>query len=130
MQFVEAFNAIDYEVEVPRQDWSAQKTNGICLTLWSKETDWKALVMDTRLHAGPIEGWQHKPGNAKRILHARRALDEFDGWVDVVKIDGDPGEGYGNASPWNPHERMGRHWRITFLDDVTGHLRLEAHIKN
>ena len=50
-----------------------------------------------------------------------------DGLLDVVKIDGDPGDGYGNASPWLPSDRMGRRWRITYLDDTSGHLRLEAH---
>ncbi|MBW8753463.1 MAG: hypothetical protein JF595_04825 [Sphingomonadales bacterium] len=90
MQFVEAFNSLGYEVPVWRQDWSAEKPDGICLSLWSKETDWKALVMDTRIHATAIEDWGHKPGNRKRALHARHALDEFDGWIDVVKIDGTP----------------------------------------
>lgn len=127
MQFVQAFNALGYEVDVPRQDWSAEKADGVCLTLWTVETDWKALVMDTRVHAGPNDAWQHKSGSAKRIKHARRALDEFDGWIDVVKIDGDPGEGYGNASPWVPSDRMGHRWRVVYLEDATGHLRLEAH---
>ena len=128
MQFVEAFNSLGYQVPAWRTDWSAEKSDGVCLSLWTKETDWKNLVMDTRVHADPIESWGQKPGNRKRIQHARRALDEFDGWVDVVKIDGTPGESYGSASPWIPAERQGRVWRLVFLDDDTGHLRLEAQI--
>jgi hypothetical protein len=129
MRFVEAFNSMGYDVPAWRTDWSAQKDDGICLSLWTKETDWKNLVMDTRVHADPIEGWGHKPGNRKRILHARRALNEFDGWVDVVKIEGVPGESYGSAAPWEPNERQGRQWRVVFLDDATGHLRLEAQVR-
>ena len=128
MQFVEAFNWLGYQVPVWRTDWSAEKPDGICLSLWTKETDWKQLVMDTRLHADPIEGWGNKPGNKKRILHARRALDEFGGWIDVVKIEGIPGETYGSASPWLPSDRHGRRWRITYLEDETGHLRMEAQV--
>jgi len=126
MKFVEAFNALGYDVENQRQDWSAEANGGVCLSLWSKETDWKQLVMDTRTHASGWNDWGHKSGNKKRTRHARRALSEFDGWVDVVKIDGVPGVGYGTATPWIPAERQDYRWRITFLDDATGHLRLEA----
>jgi hypothetical protein len=126
MQFVEAFNALGFSLANQRQDWSAENESGICISLWTKETDWTALVMDTRIHAGDLAIWKHKPGNAKRAKHARRALEEFGGWVDVVKIDGVPGESYGHATPWNPEERKGFQWKVTYLDDETGHLRLEA----
>jgi hypothetical protein len=126
MQFVQAFEALGYSIENQRQDWSAEKLDGVCLSLWSKETDWKLLMMDTRLHGSEPSLWQHKPGNKKRLRHACRALDDFDGWIDVVKIDGVPGEGYGSASPWRPSDRKGLKWRIVDLDEVTGDLRLEA----
>lgn len=126
MQFVEAFHALGYAIENQRQDWSAEKEDGVCITLWTKETDWKTLVMDTRIHATEYADWGHKSGNRKRSLHARRALDEFDGWVDVVKVDGVPGVGYGTASPWEPNQRNAFCWRVTYLDDASGHLRLEA----
>ena len=126
MRFVEAFNALGYQVPAWRTDWSAEKPDGICLSLWTKETDWKSLTMDSRVHAGPIQEWGRKPGSKKRIQHALRALSEFDGWIDVVKIDGTPGESYGSASPWLPSERQNRRWRVVYLDDATGHLKLEA----
>ena len=113
-------------MEDQRQDWSAEKAHGVCISLWAKETDWKALVMDTRIHATDYADWGHKSGNNKRCRHTRRALDEFNGWVDIVKIDGIPGVGYGTASPWLPDERKGFRWRVTFLDDKTGHFRVEA----
>lgn len=125
MKFTAAFKALGYTLLAYRTDWSAAGPHGICMSLWKRETDWKALVMDTRLHAGPLNDWQHKAGNARRIEHAQRALDEFDGWVDVVTIDGIPGDSYGDAHPWRVEDRRKR-WRITFLDPVTGHLRLEA----
>lgn len=126
MQFAAAFQALGYQLDNQRQDWSAEKHDGVCISLWSKEIDWTTMVMDTRLHAKDYIIWGHKPGNRKRSLHARRALDEFDGWVDVVKIDGIPGEGYGTASPWSATERKGLSWQITFLEDESGHFRLEA----
>ena len=126
MQFVQAFKVMGYDIENQRQDWSAEKIDGVCLTLWTKETDWKSLVMDTRVNAQDHAIWGAKFGNKKRIRHARRALDEFGGWVDIVKVDGDPGVSYGNAFPWLPVERMGRRWRITHFEEPTGHMRLEA----
>jgi len=126
MLFSEAFAKLGYRLESARQDWSAQSETGVCLTLWSKETDWKSLVMDTRIHAKDLVLWKDKPGNKKRIRHSKHALDAHDGWIDVVKIDGEPGVSYGNATPWTPSERMGKRWRITYLNESTGHIRLEA----
>jgi hypothetical protein len=126
MLFSEAFAKLGYSLDNPRQDWSAEKMGGICLTLWSKETDWKALVMDTRIHAKQLASWRDKPGNKKRIRHAKLALAGFDGWIDVVKLDGEPGVSFGNASPWLPSERMGKRWRVTYVDEATGHIRLEV----
>lgn len=54
MRFVEAFEKLGCEVAAPRTDWSAERDDGVCLTLWTKETDWKNLVSDTRLHADDI----------------------------------------------------------------------------
>lgn len=129
MGFEEAFQSLGYKLVSPRNDWSAEREDGVCLTLWTKETDWKALVMDTRIHATKHEDWGHKPGNRKRIQHAARAMREFDGWVNIVKIDGTPGVGYGDANPWKPDERQGRAWKIVYLEEETGHLRLEAHLR-
>lgn len=81
--------------------------------------------MDTRVHADPVENWQHKPGNRKRIQHLRRALDEFGGRVDVVIVSGDPGVSYGTAQPWiNEGSRAGTIWEIANFDDKTGHFEV------
>ena len=126
MQFAEAFKKLGYDLRAVRTDWSAANAYGVCLSLWAQEADWQQLVMDTREHAGQLEGWRSKSGNTRRIEHAKLATEKFDGWVDVVKLSGVPGESYGTASPWKPSERRGKRWRITYLDEATGHLRIEA----
>lgn len=126
MGFKEAFKKLGYELKTWRTDWSAEHNTGVCLSLWKKETDYKRLLMDTREHAGELEVWRKKAGNAKRIRHAAKAIEQFGGWVDVVTIDGNPGEGYENAHPWIVAERHSKRWRVTYLDKSTGHLRLEA----
>ncbi len=114
MQFVEAFERLGYAVGAPRQDWSAEKGGGICISLWQKEMSTRdgLLWMGTRDHAGPLENWQDKPGNRKRIQHLRRAIDDFDRRVDVVIVSGDPGLGTGlrsyglrKAAAWGPIEK-------------------------
>lgn len=127
MQFVEAFERLGYIVEAPRQDWSAEKEDGVCISLWRKEMDARdgLLWMDTRTHAGPIDEWQDKSGNRKRIRHLRRALEEFGGHVDVVIVSGDPGVGYGTAQPWVAEGgRSGTFWEVTKLEDETGHFEV------
>lgn len=102
MQFVEAFERLGYSVEVPRQDWSAENDKGVCISLWRKEMGVRdgLLWMDTRVHADPLEEWETKPGNRKRIRHLRRALEEFGGHVDLVIVSGEPGISYETAQPW------------------------------
>jgi hypothetical protein len=124
MQFTEAFERLGYSLDVPRQDWSAENDQGVCISLWKKEMGVRngRLWMNTRVHADPVEGWTDKPGNRKRIRHLRRAIDEFEGRVDVVIVSGKPGEGYGSAQPWLAEgARAGTHWRVGELDDDTGH---------
>lgn len=126
VRYVEAFHSLGYEVRAPRTDWTADSSTGVCLTLWKREIDWSGLVMDSRVHGGPIEEWTRKPGNRRRIQHAKRAPEEFDGWVDVVLVSGNPGESYGDAAPWVASERLGKRWRVTYLDDSTGHIAVQA----
>ncbi|SFJ97726.1 hypothetical protein SAMN03159338_2819 [Sphingomonas sp. NFR04] len=84
--------------------------------------------MDTRVHADALENWQNKPGNRKRVLHLRRAVDEFDGRVDVVIVSGDPGVSYGTAQPWmDEGNRAGTFWKISNLDEATGHFEVALH---
>jgi hypothetical protein len=127
MQFVEAFRQLGYKVEAPRQDWSAEKEDGVCISLWKKEMGSRdgLLWMNTHIHADPIENWGHKAGNIKRIRHLRRALDQFGGRVDVVIVSGDPGVSYGTAQAWLAEGgRAGTLWHVTELDDETGHFEV------
>lgn len=100
MQFVEAFEHLGYRVIAPRQDWSAEKDGGVCISLWKKEMGTRGGLpwMNTQVHADPIENWGHKPGNVKRNRHLGRALEEFGGRVDVVIVSGIPGKSYARRS--------------------------------
>lgn len=128
MQFVEAFEALGYSVEVPRQDWSAGKPDGICISLWKKEMGTRGgmLWMNTKVHADPLENWGGKSGNRKRIVHLRRALTEFKGRVDIVIVSGIPGVGYQSAQPWLPEgKRSDTYWQVTDFDEETGNFEVE-----
>jgi hypothetical protein len=128
MQFGEAFRELGYKLGAPRQDWSAENGSGVCLSLWQKEihpTN-RGLWIDTTVHCGPLEIWRSKPGNRKRIDHIYRAVSSLDGFVDVVLVNGTPGEGYDDAHPWKPEQRKGHRWRVVHFDPQTGHFRAET----
>jgi len=97
---------------------------GVCIILWRTEIDWKNRKFDTREDAGPTETWNIAGANQrKRDLVV--AMGEFEGWIDVVVVDGIPGEGVDNATPWAPNERQGLRWRLTEFDETSGHFRAE-----
>jgi len=127
MQYVEAFEHLGYSLEAPRQDWTAENDQGVCISLWKLEMGARdgLLWMNTHVHADALEVWQNKPGNRKRIRHLRRALDEFGGRVDVVIVSGKPGISYGTAQPWIAEcKRAGTYWEVTELEDDTGHFEV------
>lgn len=122
MKFTEAFKSLGYIVESPRQDWSAISPHGVCLAIWQKEMAWDQGFprLDTKLHAGPYNTWKSKPGNLKRKKHLAEAMRKFGGKIDIVIINGAPGESYGEAHPWRKSERRA-HWQIESFDQNTGH---------
>jgi hypothetical protein len=126
MKYSEAFEALGYQLQNVRQDWSAEKPDAVCITIWKRRMNWDELSYDTRLHKTSIDIWGAKSGNQKRILHAKRALEEFSGWVDAILISGEPGVSYEDAQIWVPAEKGSKQWRVVFLDESTGHIRLEA----
>ncbi len=128
MQNSEAFLSLGYTLGAVRTDWSAESSEGICLTIWKREIDWSDWSMDSRIRGGPIEQWGKKQGNKKRIVHAARALAEFEGWIDAILISGKPGQSYEDAQPWLPTDKGGKRWRVTFLDEFSGHIRIEAQL--
>lgn len=127
MQFVRAFEALGYRLGNVQQSWSAEKNNGVCISLWRAEMSVKngKAWMNSREHAGPLELWRHKNGNTWRRAHLARALAEFEGYVDVVIVHGEPGGPYKDADPWDIAGRKGR-WRITEFDPETGHFGAEV----
>jgi hypothetical protein len=127
MQYSAAFEELGYKLENVRQDWSAENVDGVCITIWKRRINWGEMSYDTRLGRTSIDVWKEKSGNKKRIVHAKRVLRDFDGWVDAILISGAPEKGsYEDAQIWIPSEKGGKRWRIVFLDEVTGHIRLEA----
>lgn len=122
MQYVEAFNRLGYDVPSPRQDWSAEKADGICITLRKGEVDWAPPPprFDIWKSWKPGENdWDTLPGHKKRNRHIARAIGEFDRWVDVIIVNGTPREGYGSADIWNPELRKNHRWRIQEFDMAT-----------
>jgi hypothetical protein len=124
MKFVEAYNDLGYSLGNHRQDWSAEKPDGVCISLWKVEIQWQPSppVLDGfSLWPDGVPG-SERPGFAKRLRHLKRAATEFGGDVDVVVLHGTPGKGYGVAEPW----RRGSKWRITRFDPTNGNFRAEV----
>ena len=129
MKYVEAFNALGYGLDSPRLDWSAEKASGICITIWQKESSVSNGLpyLDLwELHPNGGGDWTGKPGHKKRTAHLIKACDNFDGFVDVIFVSGDPMDGaYENASPWFPEKRKGKRWHLSKFDPETGFFRAE-----
>ena len=127
MNYVTAFNALGYEVPAPRTDWSAEKPEGVCITLWKSEVTWSPpqphMDLWARFAPGTAE-WEAKPGHAKRTKHIQRAMTDFDGWVDVVIVTGTPGQGVESADPWRIEQRRNHAWRIKKFDSATGYFSI------
>jgi hypothetical protein len=129
MRFVEAFKSLGYDLSSPRQDWSAEKVDGVCITLWKEEVDRKPPPprFDLCNHWDPAANdWQHLQGHSKRLRHLNRAVSELDGWADMIIVGGKPGEGYETADPWLPNQRLNHGWRITKFDNETGFFAASA----
>ncbi|MGV7121660.1 hypothetical protein [Sphingopyxis sp. 550A] len=128
MLYSAAFKELGYRLENVRQDWSAENSTGVCITIWKRQMNWDDLSYDTRLHKSSIDNWGSKSGNKRRLVHAERAIEEFDGWIDAILISGEPGVSYEDAQIWVPSEKSGKRWRVVYIDMATGHLRLEAQL--
>lgn len=129
MQYVEAFNSFGYDIPNARQDWSADRPDGICITLWKSEVEWTPPPprMDLWERAAPgATEWENLPGHRKRSEHLRRAVTEFEGWVDAIIVTGTPGEGYGNAVPWLTEQRVNHRWRVQKFDQASGWFAVAA----
>jgi hypothetical protein len=123
MRYAEAFKKLGYDLPNPRQHWSCSSDEGVCLSLWRTEIDWKGRKFDTREDAGPTETWNAAGAN-QSLRDLIIARDDFDGWIDVVVVDGIPGEGVEKATPWRSDQR-GQRWRLVDFDEATGHFRAE-----
>jgi hypothetical protein len=125
MKYGEAFEKLGYRLEAPRLDWSASNDSGVCVSLWRSEIDWPSLSIDSRVNCGSVYTW-NPAGNNKRKRHLQQAIDNHDGWIDVVVVDGVPGQGVDKASPWIAAERRGLRWKVEDFDPEVGHFRARA----
>ena len=84
-----------------------------------------SLSIDSRVNCGSVYTW-NPAGNNKRKRHLQQAIDNHDGWIDVVVVDGVPGQGVDKASPWIAAERRGLRWKVEDFDPEVGHFRARA----
>jgi hypothetical protein len=95
--------------------WSAEKPDGICISLWASELKGKTKL-DTLIDSD-VSKCDSKL-NRIRIEHLKRAKQSYHGLVDVIILNGIPG----NSKP-KPDDRK---WKVTFLDEVTGDFAVEV----
>ena len=129
MQYAEASRALNYQLISPRNDWTAKKEDGICISLWKQELAFRdgRPWINTKVHCQPIEIWKDKPGNKKRIRHLLKAVSDFEGVVDVIIVHGIPGEKVTSADPWQQKgRRKGYHWQVSEFEQSTGHFTANA----
>lgn len=128
MQYEKAFRRLGYSLDNVRQDWSAEKADGVCVTLWKKEVNWRSKPPYVDLWELHPDGgdWESLPGHRKRTAHISKAMDDHGGHVDAIIVTGEPGESYGTAHVWEPEERQDHTWRITKFNCATGYFRAEA----
>ena len=95
--------------------WSAEKADGVCLSLWSFELDGhNKLDTKTQNDLSSCDAELNKV----RIAHIKTAQEKFGGMVDVILLRGAPG----NSNPV-PDTRK---WRIQYLDAISGDFGVEA----
>ena len=131
MGYEEAFTALGYSLSNVRQNWSAEKPDGVCVTIWKmhvKNNDRKLPSYDG------FKIWPHLAnerdpahGNTKLIEHLSSAVDKFGGRVDAIYLAGNPDDGRGHldADPWYA-EKRGGFWRVTKFDRHTGLYRADV----
>jgi len=123
---LEAFQKLGYTLK-SRYDWSAEKHDGVCITLWEAEYEdvEGTSTLDTRINSDPIEEWRFKRGNKLRISLLKRACVEFGGAIDVVVREGTSKNNNGQADPWDERKR-GMGWQVDWFDPETGHFKVSA----
>lgn len=81
------------------------------------------MEMDSRVDCGPIETWK-STGKNLREKHLRSAIDNYDGWVDVVIRQGGPEEDSAPSNPWDVRSRKHK-FRVQEFDERTGHFSIK-----
>lgn len=108
----EAYSRLGYELQRQgqmRPFWSAEKADGICISLWKSELGDKNHLDTTKQSdiskCDPVF-------NLARVKHLKIAQTKFNGKLDVIILHGVPG----NSKPV-PDLRK---WTLKSLNEVTG----------
>ena len=125
MRFAEAYKKLGYKLDNHQTDWSAEKADGVCISLWRSLLNRNPLYFDSFEVWPDEEPGANKIGHKKRTQHLKLAVEQFDRSVDVVLLNGVYGEGYEDAEPWG-WRRRGGCWKITHFDEPTGKFRAEV----
>ncbi len=125
MRFADAYKKLGYKLDNHQTDWSAEKADGVCISIWKKLACWKPPppYFDCSEVWPDEEPGADQIGHKKRRRHVQRAFEELHGFVDAVLLSGTYGEGYDDAEPC---ERPGGRWKITRFDPSNGKFRAEV----
>ena len=120
--YAASYRELGYELRF-NQEWSAEKSDGVCISLWVSELqNMNSDVYDTEQHAKPLETWT-KSMNTKRIPMLLKALHSHEGWVDAVIRDDTNGRTDAPTKPWMLSEQGGLKWKLIDVDKDTGHFK-------
>ncbi len=127
MNYTETFSFLGYSLESIRADWSAEKSDGVCITIRNAQIVPKSYPPRIDLWQLHPDGGEfvNKPGYIKRTRHLSRAVSDFGGKVDVILVDGDLEEPYKDAHPWDCEKRKAS-WMISKFDPESGYFCAEV----
>lgn len=127
MKYAEAFKKLGYKLDNHQTDWSAEKADGVCISMWRDKVKWNASppYFDTDEAWPDWEPGADKIGHRKRTQHIELARDKHDGFVDIVLRRGTYDEQHGDAEPWDWKSRGGR-WKISRFVRSNGKFRAEV----
>ena len=114
--------------------WSAKTPNGnkIIITIWQHEMMGRGedQYLDTRELENDNDEWLDSNGNRERRGLLKHAQDELDGIVYILmtratNVEAGPPWEIGSCYSWEMADGRVNRMKLTFLDEETGHFRVE-----
>ncbi len=145
MKYVESFKKLGYTLK-NNYAWSAENEAGICISIWTDQTELNSHGMLSVDFWKEHEKWEMRgeeppfkkqSNHTDRTAHLQTAMDSFDGRVDVVLVkvkklptgenpkSGELGREIEEANPWLS-EKRGGFWQVTEVCPETGYFRAEV----